>query len=252
MYTPADRERIRSAIVVRAREDGRISGAALTGSAAAGLEDAWSDIDLAFGVRRPSDVAPTLADWSGYMYDTHGVAAHLDLRSGAWTYRVFLLTNTLQVDLAFAPAADFGARAPTFRLLFGEAAELTHDPPPAAATLVGLAWLYALHARSSLARDRLWQAEYMVSAMRDQAFALACLRHGENPREGRGMDRLPADVRARFEPALVGALTREEIARAFHAVTALALEETRHVDAALARRLGPVMAAMTESWRAST
>jgi hypothetical protein len=66
------------------------------------------------------------------------------------------------------------------------------------------------------------------------------------------MDRLPADVRARFEPALVGALTREEIARAFHAATALALEETQHVDATLAGRLGPVMAAMTESWRAST
>jgi hypothetical protein len=38
-------------------------------------------------------------------------------------YRVLLLDNTLQVDLAFWPATEFGAIAPTFRLLFGRANE---------------------------------------------------------------------------------------------------------------------------------
>jgi hypothetical protein len=41
-----------------------------------------------------------------------------------------------------------------------------------------------------------WQAEFMVSAMRDQVLALACLRHGLPAREGRGMDLLPAAVNA--------------------------------------------------------
>ena len=241
MFTSTERERIRAAIVEHARDDRRITGVALTGSASIGGEDAWSDIDLAFGVTRAADVAPTLAGWSAYMYATHGVVDHLDVASGAWIYRVFLLANTLQVDLAFAPASDFGARHPTFRLLFGDAATLPHVPPPAATTLIGYAWLYALHARSSLARGRLWQAEYMVSAMRDQALALACLRHGEDAREGRGMDMLPADVRDHFASALVRDLTADEIGRAFRAVTDLALEETRHVDAALERRIEPVM-----------
>jgi predicted nucleotidyltransferase len=244
VFTSAERERIRAAIVERARDDHRITGVALTGSAAIGREDAWSDIDLAFGVTRAADVAPTLADWSAYMYETLGVVDHLDVASGAWIYRVFLLANTLQVDLAFAPASDFGARRPTFRLLFGEAATLPHVPPPAATTLIGYAWLYALHARSSLARGRLWQAEYMVSAMRDQALALACLRHGEDAREARGIDMLPGDVRDRFASGLVRDLTADEIRRAFRAVTGLALEETRHVDAALARRIEPVMIAL--------
>jgi hypothetical protein len=244
VFTPADRERIRAAIIERAREDPRLTGVALTGSASVGREDAWSDIDLAFGVPRAADVAPALASWSAYMYETHGVVDHLDVASGAWIYRVFLLANTLQVDLAFAPASDFGARRPTFRLLFGSAATLPHVPPPAAATLIGYAWLYALHVRSALARGRLWQAEYMVSAMRDQVLALACLRHGEDAREGRGMDSLPADVRARFASALVRDLTADQIGRAFRAVTDLALEETRHVDAALEGRIAPVMAAL--------
>jgi len=68
VFTPAERERIRAAIIERAREDRRITGAALTGSASVGREDAWSDIDLAFGVPGAADVARTLADWSAYMY----------------------------------------------------------------------------------------------------------------------------------------------------------------------------------------
>src|SRR5438128_12381578 len=112
------------------------------------------------------------------MYREHGVVHHLDVPSGAWIYRVFLLPSTLQVDLAFAPAKDFGARAPSFRLVFGEAADLAHVAAPAPEQLIGLSWLYALHVRSSLARGRLWQAEYMLSAMRDQVFALACVRPG--------------------------------------------------------------------------
>jgi hypothetical protein len=39
-------------------------------------------------------------------------------------------------------------------------------------------------------------------------------------------------------------LTADEIGRAFRAVTDLALEETRSVDTALARRIEPVMTAL--------
>src|ERR671935_220226 len=77
------------------------------------------------------------------------------------------------------------------------------DPRISGGALIGYAWLYALHARSSLARGRLWQAEYMVSAMRDQALALACLRHGLPAREGRGIDLLPSEITAPLEEALV-------------------------------------------------
>src|SRR5438552_19099470 len=123
MYTPADRERIRAALIAAARDDVRITGAAVTGSASVDREDPWSDIDLAFGVRTPDAIAPAVADWTARMYADHGAVAQVDVRSGAWLYRVFLLANSLQVDLAFAPHGEFGARAPTVRLLFGPAAE---------------------------------------------------------------------------------------------------------------------------------
>src|SRR5439155_21442420 len=171
--------------------------------------------------------------WPSLMYARYEALHLLDVAAGAWIYRAFLRVGTLQVDLAFAPADEFGARAPTFRLMFGRAAERPHVPPPGAEGLIGYGWLYGLHVRSSLARGRLWQAEYMVSAMRDQVLALACLRHDLPAREGRGLDRLPEDLRTRYEDALVPGMSVDAIGRAFRAATALALEEIGHVDRAL-------------------
>lgn len=56
------------------------------------------------------------------------------------------------------------------------------------AAVIGLGWLYALHSRSCIERGKVWQAEYMISAIRDQALALAALRHRLRATQGRGFD----------------------------------------------------------------
>src|SRR5207249_3904707 len=108
---------IRGELIEMARRDSRVTGAAMTGSASLDNQDPWSDIDLAVGVRKESEIEPALADFSNHMYQSRHAVHHLDVFSGNWIYRVFLLPSTLQVDLAFAPAVDFGARGPKFRLL---------------------------------------------------------------------------------------------------------------------------------------
>jgi hypothetical protein len=237
MFTPEERDRLRSTLVEVAARDRRISGAAITGSAAVGREDRWSDIDLAFGVGDPGALPGVLTDWTARMYDQHLALHHVDVVAGAWVYRVFLLPSTLQVDLAFAPATEFRALAPTFRLVLGNADEPQHVSPASHGELIGLGWLYALHARTSIARGKLWQAEYMISGVRDNALALACLRHGLPPAQGRGMDLLPAAVASQFEPALVRHLDIDELSRAFRAVIQGLLSEMRSVDRELAERL---------------
>ena len=77
----------------------------------------------------------------------------------------------------------------------------------------------------------------MVSAMRDQVLALACLRHGLPAREGRGTDLLPEDVRRPLEDSLVRRIEAGEISRAFRVATLGLLSETRKVDEGLAGRL---------------
>jgi hypothetical protein len=247
MFTPEDRDRLRDALIGVARADERITGAALTGSAALDAEDRWSDIDLAVGVAASADLGEVIADWTGLMYREHGALHHLDIVSRVTVYRVFLLASTLQVDIAFAPGTAFGALAPSFRLIFGTEHEQEPSTPPDAAELVGLGWLYALHARSSLARGRVWQAEYMISGVRDHVLALACLRCGLPAAQGRGMDRLPPDVTAPVAGALVRSLDAGELARAFRVATEALLTEIGHVDAALADFLTAPLAELAGS-----
>jgi hypothetical protein len=237
VFTPEQRTRLRDALIAAARADERVTGAALTDSAAVRAEDRWSDIDLAPGLAAGADLGETLADWTGLMYTEHGAVHHLDMASGATVYRVFLLASTLQVDLAFSPAAEFGAVAPTFLLLFGTAAEQPRAPAPDPAQLAGLGWLYALHARSSIARGRAWQAEYMISGVRDHVLALACLRHRLPAAQGRGMDRLPPEVTVPLAGALVRSLETSELARAFRVVIEALLAEIGRFDVGLADRL---------------
>ncbi|WP_439377126.1 nucleotidyltransferase domain-containing protein [Amycolatopsis lexingtonensis] len=240
MFSIGERSSLREALVEAARSDERVTGAALTGSAALDAEDAWSDIDLAFAVA--GDPEPVLADFTARMYREHGAVHHMDVVFERTVFRVFLLASTLQVDLAFWPEADFGATTPKFRLLFGKANKRDHALPPDARRLIDLAWLHALHARSSLARGRGWQAEYMVGRVREHALALACLRHGLPAVEGRGLDRLPAAVTRPFEATLAGGL--DDVGRAFRAVTELFVGEIEQVDADLAGRIGPLLRAL--------
>src|ERR1022692_3080985 len=214
MFSPEERACLRSSLLELAHNDQRITGAAITGSAAASREDQWSDVDLAFGVNTAANLPGVLSDWTAHMYDRHRALHHVDVMSGAWTYRVFLLPDTLQVDLAFVVDTEFRALAPTFRLMFGKANEPRHTSPPLPAAIIGLAWLYALHARTCIARRKLWQAEYMISGVRDNALALACIRHGLPAVHGRGMDQLPSEVTELFEGSFIRQLDTAELSRA--------------------------------------
>jgi hypothetical protein len=129
MFTPEERAQVRFDLLEYAARDCRISAVAITGSGATKQEDQWSDIDLAFGVVDAAELPNVLSDWTARMYDQHLALHHLDVKSGAWIYRVFLLTSTLQVDLAFVSDTEFRALAPTFRLISGRANEPRHASP---------------------------------------------------------------------------------------------------------------------------
>jgi hypothetical protein len=241
VFTPADREKVRNQVLAFAREDARISGAAVTGSVTRGAQDAWSDVDLAFGVSPSATVHEVVEDWTAMMYRDHTAVHHFDVLMGAWVYRVFLLRNLLQVDLAFAPADKFGARAPSFRLMFGDAVALPAPRPATAEDVLGLGWMYALHAVRCIARGRRWQAELMISELRGEVMKLACLRYGLPTGEGRGLDALPASMTKGLEAALATSLEFDELRRASKVAIESLIAEARLVDVALAGRIEPIL-----------
>jgi hypothetical protein len=178
-----------------------------------------------------------LADWTAQLEEEPGVVHWWDLRHGSTIYRVLLMPGGLELNIAVTPAAEFGAHGPKFRLLFGKSVEHPPAPPPDVGHLIGWGWVYALSARTAIARGRLWQAESYVSAVRDHALALACVRHGEPHSYGRGFERLPAGLLAPYSEALVRSVDRDELRRALAVTTELFLDEVRESEPDLAQRL---------------
>lgn len=218
MFTAEERDHVRERLVEMAREDGRIVAAALVGATARGGGDRWSDVDLTFGLADDAGMAEVLGDWTRDLGNRFAAVHLFDLPVLSTVYRVFLLPDNLQVDLSFTPGADFGALGPEFALLFGSVVERPFMEPPAASHLFGLGVHHAVRARICIERGRFWQAEYWITAARNEALSLACRVHGLPARYGRGLDDLPVEVLDSFESTLARSLDRRELMRALDRV----------------------------------
>jgi len=220
-----------------AEADERIVAAAETGSLAVDSHDAWSDIDLAFALADHADLHQTLREWTLRLESELAAVHHWDLAFRGSVYRVFLLANGLEVDLAFVPQAEFGPRGPAFRIVFGEGER--HEPSLVDPDhLVGLGWHHLLHARSAIERGKPWRAEFYISAARDHVLALACLRHGEDAEYARGIDRMPRSATDPLASSLVRSLEPDELRRALTAVAGAYVGE---LDDDLAARIAPIV-----------
>lgn len=246
IFTAEERERLREELVSAAQNDPNVGGAAHTGSAASSRLDRWSDIDLALCLEPGASYDQVVSGWTDRMYQQHGAVAHVDVMRGATLFRVFLLKNTMQVDIAFWSAEEFGAIGPTFQLIFGEAKPPRTAPPSNPQALIGMAWLYALHVRSSLERGRLLQTEYMLSGMRNHVFELACLRCGVVAHQGRGLDDLPCAEQDAVATCLPSSLEPSALRRAFQYTMEALVREIRQVDAEMERRVGGVLREIAE------
>jgi len=154
---------------------------------------------------------------------------------------VFLLRDGLELDVGLLPVDEFGARGPSFRLVFGESAERPPPQVPDTEYLIGLGWHHALHARAAIERGHPWKAEFYISALKDHSLALACIRFSEPAEYARGIDRLPAEVTSPYEQTLVCSLDPAELRRALASAAELFLREVAETNAALAGRLRPLL-----------
>jgi hypothetical protein len=237
VFTSDQRDALCRQLLGLAEKDARITGAAVTGSAADGREDRWSDIDLYFGVADDIALDAVVSDWTDYLYGELAALHHFELQVPAAVYRAFLLPSCLEVDLGFTPAGQFGPHDPHFRGVFGEAVQPPQSGPPDPGHRIGLAWHHVLHARSCIEREKPWQAEYWISGIRDQTLALACLRFGEPADYAKGADALPSAVTDELEDALVRSLALEELRRALRVAATQLLGELYATDAVRAQRL---------------
>jgi hypothetical protein len=240
MFTADDRDRVLRDLISLAKAAPDVSAAAVTGSAATGADDRWSDIDLALAVWGPLDSA--LDRWTALLVSDFGVLHYWDLHAAPAVFRVFLLPGGLEVDLGFYPEGDFGPRGPAWRPVFGAADPATPAPPPNRREAVGLAWHHVLHARTALERGHHWQAEHWISATRAQLITLASHRLGFPAGYAKNAHLLPDEIAARLADTLVRQLDEPELRRALRAVVAALEVELQGTDPVLAAKLAPVLA----------
>jgi hypothetical protein len=239
VFTPEHREAVRERLVALARADADVVAAAHTGSFALDASDGWSDIDLALSVR--GDTAPVVERWTTTMRESFGAFHHWDLPVGRTLYRVFLLPDWLEVDIAFAPEDEFGPRGPKWRPVFGTSRESgSPTGQPAPDDVVGLCWHHVLHTAACIERRQPWRAEWFIAQARHHVLELACRRLGLETAVARGTDRLPPDLLDAMADTLVGDLDDGSLWRALSVVTDAFLSEVRAVDPPLADRLGPL------------
>jgi hypothetical protein len=237
VFTVEERDRLREYLLRKARSDSRIIAGAAVGSAATGTEDRWSDLDLTFGLAVGAVESAVLSDWAADLREQFSAIALFDVTDRHTVYRVFLFPGNLQVDLSFSPGfvADYG---PRFQLLFGNSVHRERASPTSPREIFGVGVHHAVRGRYCIERNRLWQSEYWISGVRDQALSLACHRRGLAVGHGRGLDQLPGDVRKRAAGALVGSIEREELLRALGQAIDLLVDEAEEVRD-FARELAP-------------
>ena len=251
MFTIEFRDHVRHRVLELAKADPRVTAGALIGSTALGAGDQWSDVDLAFGIADGNTLETVIDDWTEVLDREFGVVNHFDLHTGTLAdvalagrnriFRVFLLSDGLEVDISLMQTSEFGGYGPHFRPLFGAAQQLEAPPQREAPYIIGLSWLHVFHARASIERNKGWQAEYWISGLRDQILTLACLRLGEDARYGRGWSRLPASAADPLTGALVRSLDATELRRALAVGTLCLIEELEQWDTQLCARLAPLL-----------
>jgi predicted nucleotidyltransferase len=204
------RDRVRDHVLRLAEADSRVVAGAAVGSFARGTDDRWSDVDLTFAIPDGGSVHEVLDDWTRDLADAFDAVHLFDWPVGRKVYRVFLLPGSLQVDISIGPTSEFRS-GPGFDLLFGDAADPAEPAMPSAQHEFGMAVHHAVRARICIERGRFWQSEYWIGEVRNHALSLACIRRGLNPREGRGLDDLPADVLDTFKRTLVHSVERNDL-----------------------------------------
>jgi hypothetical protein len=225
MFTEQDRDRVYNEVLRWARSDPRVAAAAVVGSLATRPGDRWSIWIWRLGSRITRRFkrcsTPGQSGWQHPLMPQPCSTC----QTRAPSIECFCF-GCLQLDLSFAPASQFGTIGAHFRLLFGTAISNPHVGPPSARDLFGYAVHHAVRARTCIERNRLWQAEYWISSLRDNALSLACRRLGLSTHYGRGFDDLPAELRRNATGALVRALEPGDLARALQCAVDVLLSES--------------------------
>ena len=258
LYSAAYRSRVLDELTTALMEDGRIAGAVLVGSGAAGFKDRYSDIDLAVLVGDEAKVDEVYADWWRRI---HALFPIVDaFKEQPRHLYGFLLDRFLELDVGFQGEAGLYERKPKWRILFDRRGVIPSLMKPRGKPAVDQAaahekrmqdsWYYVLHCVNSIQRGQPLRASFFIATLRNEAALMAGLSRGL--RTGvdsyfEDADLLPEEVRRRIGEAFPRSLDPAELLRALKATVDVYYGEAENLDVRLGMDRAPhLRAAMSE------
>jgi hypothetical protein len=132
-------------------------------------------------------------------------------------------------------------------LLLGRSVDKPFLKPPEAREFILVMQCTRITGAFFIEHGRYWQAEYWISATRDYALQLTCLRRKLPASQARGFDNSPPEIHQVFNRTFVVSLTREELMRALSSVIDGPLYEVNGFQA-LSLKVKPQLGELTTEW----
>lgn len=242
-FTPTERQQTLEKIIAALREDTRIAGAIIVGSAAVGFEDEYSDIDLGAVVHRPEDSAPCFLDWLHRMQAMFSIIHRFEVHPAPNIFlHGFLLEGFLEVDISFQPLDQLIARRTRWKVAFDRTGTIKGimrsswqnrtepDGSGAYTHQLGDIWYFIMHALVSLRRGLPWRALGCLHEIRQAILSLAELNYKKEVRFSRQLDAMPPEFLRQYEQTLVARAEPAEIQAALHAAADCFFDQAQHLS----------------------
>jgi hypothetical protein len=262
-FTEDDRLAILNTLLAALRQDERLVGVLLVGSAADGFYDRYSDIDLSVVVAEEHQVSSVFSDWHSRIEELFPTVSSFEVPYAENMFLGgYLLANYLEMDVGFLGMADLFAKRGRWKVVFDRSGQIEDlmqtswehrvrtDPEAEYRGRLNSIWHYITHTAVSVARGHHWRALHYLETVRATAIELACHRRDFDPHHYRPVHLLPAEFQERLEKTLPKSTGDAEILRALGEAAAIFFDECLAFDQRFDRDLSSNLRASMDSYLA--
>jgi predicted nucleotidyltransferase len=239
LFTEHDRDEVSRKLIKLLKEDNRIDGVVLVGSGAVGYLDEFSDIDLVAVVNPQHSTEEVFQYWKQTIQKALSSVHYFEVEFDKNNFLAgFLLPGCLEVDFGVVSANELIAKKEHWKVIFDRTEKIEtrlyksweerkFEDPLTISLQLSSVWHYIIQAVVAIQRKQLWRAAHNLEEVRNRGMRLASLRHDLVGSHFREIDRLPREVKEKFENTIPPSLTAQAIMKSLESAIACFFEELR-------------------------
>jgi len=245
LFTEGYRKEILDSVVESLKNDPRIMGVFLYGSAVTGFKDRLSDIDLTVVISDKSDIETIYNDWQSNNKNLLSII-HQCVEKHSQNKRVYMLwlEGFLKLDMILLNQSFLSDRYPKWKVIFDRVDKIENilqqnwlnlqspDLKEFYFFRLDRIWFFITNVIINLQRNNPWRALLFIDAIRFRTLELASLRLGPGQDFKRFVDinHLPKDFLEKLRKALVDDPSPLKIKKALKSAVDCFFDEAQRID----------------------